>query len=111
MPAVHCPECGAVQNPREGDLSLTCGSILSEFGCAADPQSLNYQSDKCKIAMLTRQRQEWREMARCLVIVIETMQGTPEVLRRARIVLADYKIMKSKYQQGDSNGGTPQAGT
>ena len=43
-----CPKCGAVQNPKEGDLSLTCGSILSEV----DNDGLEYQSPKCRIAEL-----------------------------------------------------------
>ena len=61
MPNVTCPECGASQDPEEGDLSLSCGSILAlEFSGVPCTTRLREQSDKCRVVMLQRQRNEWR---------------------------------------------------
>ena len=95
---ITCPGCGAVQNPSQGDLSLTCGSTLAEVRFAPDPQHLESQSDECKITMLTRQRDEWRTMARRLANMLTNLRQAShvdETRRRAALVLADYKVMEA----------------
>lgn len=54
MEPVYCPKCGAVQDPAQGELSLTCGSLLAELSFGPDVTALEEQSERCRLGELQR---------------------------------------------------------